>query len=117
MAHHPLVSSSAKGEGRDGDVKGWLLKNAVCNKIDLWLSAHAHHLEMLELPGCRSNAVVSAGGGGELYPVHEREPAAGSVFLRPGYGFYRLSVGQDSMQHAFYDEFGNKVFEKIAQRK
>ncbi len=110
MAHHPLNSASGKSEERRGGVKGWLLKTFFCNQFDLWISAHAHHLEHTALPGCSSQAIIAGAGGGEQYPIQNLANASESFFLKEGYGFYQIDVDSGGLTHRFFNERNEEIY-------
>jgi hypothetical protein len=109
-AHHPLASASEKGYGHSGGLRGLLLKPLLCDTADLWLSGHTHHMEHRLFPGCRLQAFISGGGGGDLYKVL---PANGAEvpFAVSTFGFLELEVSADRVVGRFIDGEGKVLYE------
>ena len=114
MAHHPLKSASVKGFGHSGGLRGNLLLPFICDKADLWLSGHAHHLERRLEEGCRLEMIVSGGGGAKLYDVTPNQP--GVVFAQSSFGFLTMDITKNSFAGTFFNAQGQALhqFERQA---
>ncbi len=109
MAHHPLDSSSGHGFSHTGGLRGFLLKPYLCDRADLWLSGHVHHLEHLAPKDCRLQMFIAGGGGAELY--HDVEKVDSSQFVQPVSGFLELEFGPDEMVARFIGTEGQTLYE------
>lgn len=114
IAHHPLASASAKGFGHRGGLRPWLLKPIMCDRADLWLSGHAHHLEHRVDLDCRLEMFTSGGGGGDLSGVLTDD--SGALFARSTHGFLELDVTETSWIGRFIDVGGNVLYETSRER-
>lgn len=104
LSHHPLISSSAHGYGHTGGFRKYLIKPFVCNKADLWLSGHAHHLEHAVEPGCRIEYFLSGGAGASLYAVEAGHPNV--QYVESVHGFLELAITTEKVTAEFYDSLG-----------
>jgi len=109
MAHHPLESSSDHGFNYRGGVAGMLMRPYLCDRADVYLSGHSHHLEHLKHGDCRLDMFVSGGGGGDLY-----QTVAGvddSRFAVSQFGFLELNVTATAMVSRFIGADGRVLYE------
>ncbi len=109
MAHHPLGSSSGQGFSFTGGFSRLTLKPYLCNKVDLWLSGHARHLEHRQPEGCQLELFVSGGGGGELFKVAPGD--AESRFAEATNGFLELDLDAEKLTARFIDDSGKVLYE------
>lgn len=115
MGHHPLRSASVKKDGGQGGggPRDWLLTPMLCQKTDLYLAGHAHHLEERELLGCRMHMLISGGAGADLYPI---EADTESLFARSMHGFAEVELSRQQMIVRFFDVDGTMVYERRQPR-
>ena len=110
LGHSPLLSSSEDNYSYNGHTPlGLLMRHYLCNKADAWFSGHAHHLEHLEMEGCRSSLFVSGGGGGNLQDLGTLLKE--SRFAAKEHGFLRLLVDDMQFSAAFIDIHGQVLYE------
>lgn len=103
MAHHPLANSSAAGYSHSGStLLGKFFQWLSCNKADLWLSGHSHHLEHRKIDACSIELFVAGGGGGELQDLSRAKE--GTMFASSQFGFLELEISPDHLQFQFLDE-------------
>lgn len=115
LAHHPLKSSSVRGGGHSGDLRGLLLRPLFCNRVDAWLAGHSHHLEHLVLPECRMELFVSGGGGADLYSVEPgNDPEV--RFAASAHGFLELEVTKDAFTSRFIGTDGQVLHESTRRK-
>jgi hypothetical protein len=115
MAHHPLASASDHGFGYGGGWRGAVLGPLVCGEADLWLAAHAHHLEHRVRPGCRVQELVSGGGGAELFGVAAGDPSV--RFAEAEHGFLILDVGEDAYEARFVAADDRVLYQTRVERQ
>ncbi len=106
-AHHPIESASIKGYGHRGGLRGLFLKPLLCNRTDLYMAGHAHHMEYRRLDDCRMDLAISGGGGATLYDVVEDE---GSTFAKSAFGFMDLELTKTEMLMKFIGKNGNVIY-------
>ncbi len=111
LAHSPLKSSSTKRHSHRGGIFGFLMAPLICNRADAWIAGHAHFLELAEMQGCRSDSLISGGGGGDLYDVTPgKEPGS---FKASAHGFLHVQVTVSAIKYRFIDSDNQILFEKI----
>jgi tartrate-resistant acid phosphatase type 5 len=108
LAHHPLESSSDHGFNYRGGLRGKLLKPYLCDRLDVWLSGHSHHLEALQEDNCRLEMFVVGGGGGDLYKTVP--PGPDTKFVVTAHGFMELEVSQAELTGRFIGTDGKVLF-------
>lgn len=115
-AHHPVQTLSTKPWGHRGDgIFGWAMRTFSCQRADLWLSGHSHHLEYRDFEDCRLRAVVAGGGGGTLDQI--RQPADTQVrFAASRHGFVHLQWTAQHMTVKFLGKKAELLFESQRQR-
>ena len=114
MSHHPLSSASTKKSSHTGhSLWGWVTRSFVCQKADVWLSGHAHHLEHRRLLGCQTDFYISGGGGAYLYKPYLDQKE--SLFVKRDFGFLELSVRRKSYISRFFTKDGLQ-FEKVQSK-
>ncbi|MDX2471740.1 MAG: metallophosphoesterase [SAR324 cluster bacterium] len=99
LTHHPYISDSWHGnmgnyEGTTGRGLGSkaIFNDHFCGKIDLYLQAHDHNLQVLKGPkSCPGTFVVSGGGGGRLYDQKSRD-ANQVEFFKQTFGFTYIQI-------------------------
>lgn len=107
MAHHPLASSDAR-PGRDRSLYGDVMERLLCNRVDLYLSGHAHLLERRRPDGCRLEALISGGGGGVLHSL-VTDPSPEVHFARSVHGFVEIVATRGKLDGAFIDTRGTTL--------
>ena len=108
LAHHPLVSASAKHLDEKSELYRNRMKPSVCGGMDVMLTGHAHHMEHGRLAGCPTEFFVSGGGGADLYETLPNKE--GSRFARSAHGFLDINVEPQSMNLTFVDVLGEEVY-------
>ncbi len=110
MAHHPLVSASQKGGSHEGKtLYGKFFQWAACDKADMWLAGHAHHMEHRKLERCASQLFVSGGGGGDLEDV--QADGEGVKFASAQFGFLELEIHREKISARFWNRESKIVYE------
>ena len=109
MAHHPLESSSDHGFNYRGGIAGMLMRSYLCDRADVYLSGHSHHLEHLKSRDCRLDMFVSGGGGGDIYQTIGG--VTDSRFARSQFGFLELNISPAEMLLRFIGADGQVVYE------
>ncbi|MCX6111256.1 MAG: metallophosphoesterase [Proteobacteria bacterium] len=109
MAHHPLESSSDHGFNYRGGIAGMLMRSYLCDRADVYLSGHSHHLEHLKSSDCRLDMFVSGGGGGDIYQTIGG--VTDSRFARSQFGFLELNVSATELLSRFIGADGQVVYE------
>ncbi len=109
MAHHPIASSSDRGFSYQGGLRGLWMPAYLCDRSDLYLSGHSHHLEHLRAEGCRLDMFVVGGGGANLNqpltPAHE-----GSRFARSSHGFLDLEFSPEMLNARMIAGDGTEIY-------
>jgi acid phosphatase len=109
MAHHPLAASSIGEDAHSGAPQGLILRPLLCNRLDAWISGHAHHLEHRQMPGCRMDLFIAGGGGGTLRDVEAGD--ADTKYLKRSLGFLELDVDRDTFKSRFVGTDGATLYE------
>ncbi len=111
LSHHPLSSSSKKGYTHNGETFfGSLFRFLSCDKADLWLSGHAHHLEHRKMTSCNTQLFISGGGGGELEDIDPTSPEL--KFGSSEFGFLELEVTQQSIKTRFFNKNAKEIYKE-----
>lgn len=109
LGHHPLASASDHGFNHQGGLKGKLFIQLFCQKVDVWLAGHAHHMEHRIPSGCRMEHYVLGGGGANLYGVVDGDPDV--RFAKSSYGFAEFLVETSGVTTKFFDQDGKLMYE------
>lgn len=109
MGHHPLASASDRGFNHTGGIKGKIFKALFCQKVDVWLAGHAHHMEHRIPEGCRLEHYVLGGGGANLYGVIAGDPDV--KFAKSTYGFAEFVVEPQAVTTKFFNQDGELLYE------
>ncbi|MEZ4742629.1 MAG: hypothetical protein R3B45_09310 [Bdellovibrionota bacterium] len=91
-----------------------MMKPLVCDKTDVWLAGHAHHLEHRRDSDCSADIFVSGGGGANLYDVKPKTPEVN--FAASSHGFLELSVVEESINFAFISSLGETLYSTERKR-
>jgi tartrate-resistant acid phosphatase type 5 len=108
MGHHPLKSASEHGYNHSGSALGWLYQKIFCDRVDIWLAGHAHHMEHRLFPGCRMEHYVLGGGGASLYGVKSGEE--GVVFAESTFGFAEFTIEDQKIETRFFNQQGRLIY-------
>ncbi|MBF0127428.1 MAG: metallophosphoesterase [Magnetococcales bacterium] len=111
-SHYPLRSSGAHGDSKE--LLNDFLPALRSVGVDVHLSGHDHHLELLRPPG-EPVYVVSGAGGFSLYPLKNRRPW--SEFVARKYGFVRVAVTRAVLELTFYDDRANQLHRMAINRR
>ena len=109
MGHHPIASSSDHGFGYRGGFRGLLLRPYLCNRADLYLSGHSHHMEARTIGDCPLRTTIAGGGGAELYQTIP--PDDDVKFLKSVHGFVELEVTPTQLTQRLFGVGGEALFE------
>ena len=113
-SHFPLASASKKkGKYRGDTMLAKVLKTFFCDKAQVWLSGHAHHLEHRQQAGCSTEIFVAGGGGGGVDPAHLNQKE--SKFVRSAFGFLEIEVDERKMVFRFIGKSGEEIYEHIKE--
>jgi tartrate-resistant acid phosphatase type 5 len=103
MSHYPLssASSGSKANYRGEDLSSAILRYISCNKADLWLAGHAHHLEHRKTASCNADMIISgtAGGNSDKYYEGQKE----SKFISKESGFVSIKVDDKELNMRFFN--------------
>ncbi len=115
LGHHPLTSQS-KGGGRHrgGGLGGLFVKSALCDHVDTFLAGHAHHLEHLDIDGCRTDQFISGAGGAALHSLQENPE---HHFGASVYGFLEIEVEPETMAFRFISTDHSILYEHHKQNQ
>ena len=115
LAHHPLSTASLKKYQYTGETfLGYLFRYLACDKADLWVSGHAHHLEYRKIPTCKSDLIVSGGGGGQLEDINKEDHSM--QFGASSFGFTDLEISQDAVKTRFFNTDLKLLYEHKLQK-
>ena len=111
MSHYPLssASSGSKANYRGEDLSSTVLRYMVCNKADMWLSGHAHHLEHRKINSCNTDMIISgtAGGNNDQYYEGQKE----SKFISKEDGFVSIKVDENKINIRFFNSDAKLLYE------
>ncbi|MBC7661051.1 MAG: metallophosphoesterase [Chitinophagaceae bacterium] len=107
LGHHPITSASTK---YSTTMQGTLLENLICDKANIYISGHSHHLEHLSSESCPLDMFVVGGGGADLYEVKTNLPR-NTHFAESSFGFLAVHVNQKALSFAFYDPDLKRLYE------
>ena len=100
VAHHPLFSNGEHGDGSR------LLKRfgayVARSPVSMYLCAHDHTLQHLEVPDYKASFVVSGGGGAELHRITRSDRGYADQIL----GFCHLNVTHEWVDVRYIDVDG-----------
>lgn len=113
FGHHSVYSNGTHG---DVDIltRGywkWILEG----RVDLYLSAHNHHLSHLQSDTSSTDYVISGAGGANYRSASERKKLNKSVALNKytynDIGFVWLDITSKKLQIRFHDNSGKVIYE------
>ncbi|MBF0172779.1 MAG: metallophosphoesterase [Magnetococcales bacterium] len=107
-SHYPLRSSGEHGNSKK--LLKRLLPALQSQRVDLHLSGHDHHLEVLQPPG-EPLMVVSGGGGQRLYSLGEK--SEWSKFFAERFGFARIAATVATLAVTMFDDQGAVLHQTI----
>lgn len=124
FGHHPYVSNGKHGNAGEyegipgipivsgGNVKSFM-EDAVCNKIDVYLSGHDHNRQWLE-PTCGTEFIVS----GTAAKMTDLEGRGTPTFFEDDSkgGFLLAEISGNTFVGTFYDEQGNVEFTRTVTK-
>lgn len=104
VGHHPILSSGYHGYMPRAEHQQMLrlLPNVRAAKVDLYVSGHDHHLELLE----DNPRMLVSGAGSQPIPAVMRRGATKWISEAPFIGFAMLELTAKTMTIRFYDEKG-----------
>lgn len=121
FGHHPYLSNGDHGNAGDYEnlegipfpfVNGANVKTfmdeAICGKVDIYISGHDHNLQWLETT-CGTEFIVS-GGGSKSEALPGSNPAYFGMPLTEGFLWAELK--DDSFTGTFYDKTGKELYSK-----
>lgn len=114
VGHHPFSSSSAKYQGKHKRTLNMLLRAAVCQHADAYVSGHSHHLEKRQDPDCAAPFFISGGGGADLYGVI---PDSAALFAQSKFGFLDLEAHEEFLTWRFIGVDGSVLYETKQARR
>ena len=121
FGHHPYISNGDHGNAGSyenleaiplpfvtGESVKEFMEDAVCGKIDIYLSGHDHNLQWLE-PKCGTEFIVSGSGS-----KSEDLPGDNAAYfgLPLTEGFFWGELKDDSFTGVFYDKTGKELYTK-----
>jgi hypothetical protein len=112
FGHHPLDNSGTK-YGPLNPLMSHFLGRALCEEADFYLAGHAHHLEYLRLPGCKTHFVVSGGGGADLGGIKFKGL---SEYLAARHGFFELTFTAEKAEIRVFSDQSKELFWKEVYR-
>lgn len=124
FGHHPYVSNGKHGNAGEyegipnipivsgGNVKNFM-DDAVCNKLDIYLSGHDHNRQWLE-PTCGTEFIVS----GTAAKMTDLEGRGTPTFFENDTtgGFLLAEITGNTFVGTFYDEQGNVEFTRTVTK-
>jgi len=125
FGHHPYISNGDHGNAGSyenleaiplpfvtGESVKEFMEDAVCGKIDIYLSGHDHNLQWLE-PKCGTEFIVSGGGS-----KSEDLPGDNAAYfgLPLTEGFFWGELKDDTFTGIFYDKTGKELFSKTLSK-
>ena len=84
------------------------------DRADVYVSGHAHHLELRRLEDCGTTFVVAGGGGAHLYPIRRGDPHV--KFAASEHGFTDLLFWAGGARVTFWNTHGDKLYENEVVR-
>jgi tartrate-resistant acid phosphatase type 5 len=125
FGHHPYLSNGDHGNAGDyenlegiplGFFNGANVKTfmdeAICGKVDIYISGHDHNLQWLE-PTCGTEFIVS-GGGSKSENLPGVNPAYFGMPLTEGFLWGELK--DSSFTGVFYDKTGKELYSKTLNK-
>ncbi len=107
--HHPLNSASASGgRHRGGGLGGMIVRRAICDHVDTFLSGHSHHLEHIDIDNCQADQFISGAGGAVLYPLRENPQ---HHFGAVTYGFLEIEARPQTIAFRFISTDQSVLYE------
>lgn len=125
FGHHPYISNGDHGNAGSyenleaiplpfvtGESVKEFMEDAVCGKIDIYLSGHDHNLQWLE-PKCGTEFIVSGGGS-----KSEDLPGDNAAYfgLPLTEGFFWGELKDDTFTGVFYDKTGKELYSKTLSK-
>lgn len=125
FGHHPYISNGDHGNAGayenieaiplpfvTGESVKTFVEEAICGKLDIYLSGHDHNLQWLE-PKCGTEFIVSGGGS-----KSEDLPGDNAAYfgLPLTEGFFWGELKDDTFTGIFYDKTGKELFSKTISK-
>ena len=114
MAHRPMTSASAVKPDYFNHPFARFIQRILCDRADVYVSGHAHHLELRRLEDCGTTFVVAGGGGAHLYPIRRGDPHV--KFAASEHGFTDLLFWAGGARVTFWNTHGDKLYENEVVR-
>ena len=99
--HHPMFSNSHEGD--NATMIRWLSAPLLKGNVSMYLCAHDHGLQHVEVPTYRASFVVSGGGGASLHRLNRADRGFAKRIL----GFNHLYVTSDKVEVQYINGDGN----------
>lgn len=108
--HHPLASAAKRGHSHSGETRGIFMKPFVCQKVDIYLAGHSHHLEVRKPSECQGTWFIQSGGGGaELHKVIEGQKDVS--FVASKHGYLEMLITPQTIDLTFFDPENNILYQ------
>ena len=99
IGHHPIISDSVgPRRHQGGGISGQWMRRLLCEEVDLYISGHAHHMEHINIPGCRTDQFISGAAGGALSGFRGE---LDSAFAGTKFGFLEIEISKSTMTSRF----------------
>jgi tartrate-resistant acid phosphatase type 5 len=108
LGHRPYISNGNNGNA--GRRLSDFMENHICPRADFYFSGHDHNLQLMgPTKNCKSNLVVSGGGGYELYDLPGNNP---SIFQKKTRGFVYVDIDGAKLHLEIINDIGDVEFSK-----
>jgi len=118
FGHHSIYSNGTHGDANiiTRNYWNWILEEHV----DIYISAHNHHLSLLKNEKSETEYVTTGAGGAHYRSNSEREKLkkskANNIFTYNDTGFVWLDISKEQIIIRFHDNVGKTIYEYTKKR-